>query len=167
MGRARPAETVGWVERSETHHLRHREGDGFRCALPILRTVKQILGVIARLRPGDPVFQRRSRLSRDASAILDAPHEAGHDIGGARSSIPAARSARVISITPDEEGAGNAGCRPHPWPACNKKSRRQLPQARPEQSGIPCAMVLTAASCSPWSAGLDSLHRLTDHHRKA
>jgi hypothetical protein len=29
-----------------------------------------------------------------------------------------------------------------------------------ETTGIPCAMVLTAASCSPWSAGLDSLHRL-------
>jgi hypothetical protein len=29
--------SVGWVERSETHHLRDR-GDGFRCALPILRT---------------------------------------------------------------------------------------------------------------------------------
>jgi hypothetical protein len=26
-------------------------------------------------------------------------------------------------------------------------------------TGIPRAMVLTAASCSPWSAGLDSLHR--------
>ena len=29
---------VGWVERSETHHLAaRREVDGFRCALPILR----------------------------------------------------------------------------------------------------------------------------------
>jgi hypothetical protein len=26
------------------------------------------------------------------------------------------------------EGAGNAGCWPHPWPACKTKSRRQLPQ---------------------------------------
>jgi hypothetical protein len=27
-----------------------------------------------------------------------------------------------------EEGAGNAGRRPRPWPACSKKSRRQSPQ---------------------------------------
>ena len=30
-----------------------------------------------------------------------------------------------------EEGAGKAGCWPHPWPACNKKSRRQSPQVQP------------------------------------
>jgi len=30
-----------------------------------------------------------------------------------------------------EEGAGKAGCRPHPWPASNKKSWRQSPQAWP------------------------------------
>jgi hypothetical protein len=34
-------------------------------------------------------------------------------------------------------------------------------------SGIPRAMVLTAASRSPWCAGLVSHHHFTDHHRKA
>jgi hypothetical protein len=38
-------------------------------------------------------------------------------------------------------------------------------------TGIPCAMVLTAASCSPWSAdwsaGLDSLYRLQVRHLQA
>ena len=93
MGRALPAETVGWVERSETHHLRHREGDGFRRALPILRTVKQILGVIARLRPGDPVFQRRQCSNRDVSGILDSPLSRGMTAEGkAHLHIPAAHS---------------------------------------------------------------------------
>ena len=30
-----------------------------------------------------------------------------------------------------EEGAGKAGCRPHPWPASNQKSWRQTPQDWP------------------------------------
>jgi|GEM_PF-3126527 hypothetical protein len=29
---------VGWVERSETHHCTQPQGDGFRVALPILRS---------------------------------------------------------------------------------------------------------------------------------
>ena len=58
------------------------------------------------------------------------------------------------------EGAGNAGCRPHPWPACNKKRRRQVPQARPEQPGIPCAMVLRLIAGSPRCTGLCSHRRL-------
>ena len=37
---------------------------------------------------------------------------------------------RLLVALEAEEGAGNAGCRPHPWPACNKKSRRQSPQVR-------------------------------------
>src|SRR5215470_17734785 len=36
-----------------------------------------------------------------------------------------------------EEGAGNAGCSPHPWPACNKKSRRQSPQVRRNSPAFP------------------------------
>jgi hypothetical protein len=40
-----------------------------------------------------------------------------------------------------EEGAGNAGCWPHPWPACRNKSRRQSPQVQPKKTGIPRAMV--------------------------
>jgi hypothetical protein len=39
------------------------------------------------------------------------------------------------------EGAGKAGRWPRPWPACDKKSRRQSPQVWPDTSGLPCAMV--------------------------
>jgi hypothetical protein len=37
----------------------------------------------------------------------------------------------------NKEGAGKTGCRPHPWPACNKKSRRQSPQAQPNHPAFP------------------------------
>ena len=37
------------------------------------------------------------------------------------------------------EGTGNAGRWPHPWPACNKKCRRQVPQVQPRHPGIPRA----------------------------
>src|SRR5262245_39542221 len=30
----------------------------------------------------------------------------------------------------ENEGAGNAGCRPHPWPACNKKNQAARATAR-------------------------------------
>src|SRR5262245_12963479 len=51
-----------------------------------------------------------------------------------------------------DEGAGNAGCWPHPWPACKSGKQAAVTTGRAETTGIPCAMVLTAASCSPWSA---------------
>jgi hypothetical protein len=51
-----------------------------------------------------------------------------------------------------------AGCT-HGPPA-NKKCRRQSPQDQPEQTGIPCAMVLRLIARSPRSTGLDSLRRL-------
>src|SRR5580704_6306906 len=44
---------------------------------------------------------------------------------------------RLLVALEDEEGAGNAGCRPHPWPACNKKSRRQSPQVQPDHPAFP------------------------------
>ena len=42
----------------------------------------------------------------------------------------------------ETEGTGNAGSWPPPWPACNKKCRRQVPQVQPRHPGIPRAMVL-------------------------
>ena len=48
--------------------------------------------------------------------------------------IPAARFApELLHASPfkHEEGAGKAGCWPHPWPACKQKSRRQSPQVQP------------------------------------
>ena len=48
--------------------------------------------------------------------------------------VLAARYARVMPLNitlRDQEGAGNAGRWPHPWPACKTKSRRQSPQVQP------------------------------------
>jgi hypothetical protein len=36
-----------------------------------------------------------------------------------------------------EEGAGNAGCWPHPWPASKQKSWRQSPQVQPKHPAFP------------------------------
>ena len=70
--------------------------------------------------------------------------------------VPAARSRPSFASTldpPKSEGAGNAGSWPPPWPACKTKSRRQLPQVRPDHPGIPCTMVLTLIARSPWEPG--------------
>jgi hypothetical protein len=98
---------------SETHRgAAPDQSDGFRCALPILRTPRRTFA-----------FPR-------------------HDLPGF-----------CIVSRPREEGAGSAGCRPHPWPACNKKSRRQLPQVR-RQSGAPRAMVYGLFHALPGVPGL-------------
>ncbi len=77
--------------------------------------------------------------------------------------IPAARHARVMhhARRPDHrEGAGNAGCWPHPWPACNKKRRRQVPQVPPDRPDIPCTIGFNGlCSRSPRGTGLDSPRR--------
>ena len=44
-------------------------------------------------------------------------------------------------------------------PPATKKAGGSHHRSSRNKTGIPCAMVLTAASRSPWSAGLDSLHR--------
>jgi hypothetical protein len=57
-----------------------------------------------------------------------------------------------------KEGAGKAGRRPRPWPACSKKSRRQSPQVWPGTPGLPRATVGTAYTWSPWCTGLVGHH---------
>ena len=37
----------------------------------------------------------------------------------------------AASALDNDEGAGNAGRRPRPWPACEQKCRRQVPQVQP------------------------------------
>jgi hypothetical protein len=50
----------------------------------------------------------------------------------------------AVQIGPlHREGAGKAGSSPLPWPACERKCTRRLPQVRPRHPGPPCAMVLT------------------------
>src|SRR5882724_1067319 len=60
-----------------------------------------------------------------------------------------------------EEGAGNAGRWPHPWPACNKKSRRQSPQVRPDQPAFPARWFTAYIAISP-GTGLSCPRRLRD-----
>jgi hypothetical protein len=43
----------------------------------------------------------------------------------------------LLHMPSQTEGTGNAGCWPHPWPSCNKKSRRQSPQVQPRQPAFP------------------------------
>src|SRR5262245_33597876 len=50
------------------------------------------------------------------------------------------------SPSKEEEGAGNAGCWPHPWPACKGRKQAAVTTGKAETTGIPCAMVLTAYS---------------------
>jgi hypothetical protein len=46
----------------------------------------------------------------------------------------------------NKEGAGNAGCPMHPQPRVrNKKAHELVTTGSPQQSGIPCAMVLTVS----------------------
>ena len=59
-----------------------------------------------------------------------------------------------------EEGAGNAGRWPHPQPCVQERGQQRtqvVTTGSPKHSGIPCAMVLSAAPCSPRSIGLVSL----------
>jgi len=72
--------------------------------------------------------------------------------------------ARVVlkDLPSQTEGAGTTGRWPHPWPACNKNSRRQVPQVQPRQPGSPRAMVGTAASRSPRCSGLFGHRRPRD-----
>jgi hypothetical protein len=55
-------------------------------------------------------------------------------------------------------------------PACSGRphgTHTSVTTGSAETTGIPRAMVLTAAPCSPWCTGLVSHHRSADHHRKA
>ena len=57
---------------------------------------------------------------------------------------------------------GRRECRMQAAPMARLQQKKQaaVTTGKAGTTGIPCATVLTAASCSPWSAGLDSLHRL-------
>jgi len=53
-----------------------------------------------------------------------------------------------------------------PMARLQQKKQAAVTTGKAGTTGIPCAMVLTAASCSPWSAGLNSLHRPRARHPK-
>ena len=70
-------------------------------------------------------------------------------------------SARALQeLSPKEkEGAGKAGCPMHPQPRTQQKKRTSVvATGSPKQSGLPCAMVLTAYSALS-SATNSSCHR--------
>jgi hypothetical protein len=76
-------------------------------------------------------------------------------------SILAARCARVMHRREALENGGRRECRVFVAPAASRtkvESTRVVTTGTPKQSGTPCAMVLRLIPCSPWSAGLDSLH---------
>src|SRR5580692_7622254 len=55
----------------------------------------------------------------------------------------------------DNEGAGNAGCRVHPQPCLQQRNNAQASHTgTPQQSGIPCAMVLRLIRDLPGVPGL-------------
>ena len=66
--------------------------------------------------------------------------------------LPAARFARAWpTVSPKQEGAGNAGCLLHPRSRVQDalKNAHTSIQVQPEQPGIPCAMALRLMPSSP------------------
>jgi len=66
----------------------------------------------------------------------------------------------IIRCPSKEEGAGNAGCWPHPQPRVKQKTREFVTTGQPTHAGIPCAMVLRLIAGSPRRPGFDCLRRL-------
>src|SRR5882724_7070500 len=58
--------------------------------------------------------------------------------GAAPSSRGACRVRAIVFVSPSkrEEGAGKAGCPPHPWSACNKKHAAE-PQVQADHPAFP------------------------------
>ena len=125
--------------------------------------------------PGDPVFQRRQRLVREAAAywmprrsLSSGAHSrdplAEHDGGGTRARALAAPIAPELckdNVPRRNKGAGKAGCPMHPQPRTQKQNKRTSVvhhRFTEKQSGLPCAMVLTAYNALS-SATNSSCHR--------
>ena len=84
----------------------------------------------------------------DVSGILDRPPSRTMTAVD----IPAARFARALpTVSPKQEGAGNAGCLLHPRSRVQEMEveAHTSIQVQPEHSGIPCAMVLRLMPRSP------------------
>ena len=91
------------------------------------------------------------------SGILDRPpqcaiaHKADDD-GRTHLHLPAARFARALpTVSPKQEGAGNAGCLLHPRSRVQEMvvEAHTSIQVQSEHSGIPCAVVLRLMPRSP------------------
>src|SRR6266436_6533983 len=54
--------------------------------------------------------------------------------------------ADALNLDPrNKEGAGKAGCPPHPWPVCKGRKHTVVTTGVGGSSGLPCAMVLTVS----------------------
>src|SRR3546814_17734432 len=75
--RFRPSSPVGWVERSETHRHDHTRGDdGFRFALPILRTASQPWLLLPGSGAPEPAVSRyRTKVGRQTVRTNQANYE--------------------------------------------------------------------------------------------
>src|SRR6185437_5824236 len=114
---------------------------------PNILTARLALGPFAQYKKPNArlIFFASNAASRTRGVVMDSGLDAcasPRNDGGileARFRIPAARNARVMHrVRPRNiEGAGNAGCWPHPWPACNKKRRRQSPQVSRNSPAFP------------------------------
>ena len=82
------------------------------------------------------------------------------------SAFPRRESVRVLPESRPLKERGRGECRVQAAPMARLQQKKQaaVTTGSARTSGIPRAMVLTAASCSPWCAGLVSHHRLADHH---
>jgi len=67
------------------------------------------------------------------------------------------------------EGAGKTGRRLTPMAPVRTRSTGQEPQVQPDEPSLPCAMVLTLISCSPWGPALlpPSPALVLSHHSQA
>ncbi len=53
----------------------------------------------------------------------------------------------------------------HPWPACEEKCTRRLPQVRPDTPGLPCAMGYGLYAISPGIGCVAPVCVMRKHHR--
>jgi hypothetical protein len=107
------------------------------------RAVRGPRSVDGQERPGEQFTRPAMRLVRAQqlhpnSACCARCHDMLHVPGVTPHSRGAFR-VRVLGMTcpRDDEGAGNAGRWPHPWPACRKNSRRQSPQVSRDIPAFP------------------------------
>jgi hypothetical protein len=127
------------------------------CAKPLRRTPPPThSAVIARLRSGDPVFQRRPPYPREASGILGAPvkpeHDSGEDVGQpSRGMIcPGCASASALG---EQRAQGMPGVWCTRGLVCSEESTRVRNRGYAEHSGIPCAMVFDVCRALPGVPG--------------
>ena len=65
-----------------------------------------------------------------------------------------------------QRGCGECRVLAAPMARLQQKTQAAVPQVQPRQPGIPRAMVLTAAPCSPWCTGLVSHHHFAKRPAK-